>query len=174
MLRQRWASALACALTVLAAAACESSGPATPQAVGAGVLSSNATTTAAGQASTVSASPEGAAASSEAAPSSAASSPAVPASTSHAQPSPSATHATTHSSTAAATHPKTTSAPSTSKPPVADCMHHATIDEGTAVCGAGEPHPDGATAKCHDGSYSYSTTPSGTCSHHKGVAVWYY
>jgi hypothetical protein len=53
-------------------------------------------------------------------------------------------------------------------------MHHATIDEGTARCGAGEPHPDGATAQCHDGTYSTAATPSGTCSHHSGVAVWYY
>lgn len=56
----------------------------------------------------------------------------------------------------------------------ATCMDHATIDEGTARCGAGESHPSGAGALCHDGTYSYSTTPSGTCSHHKGVAVWYY
>ena len=30
----------------------------------------------------------------------------------------------------------------------------------------------GATAKCRDGSYSYSEHASGTCSHHGGVAVW--
>jgi hypothetical protein len=53
-------------------------------------------------------------------------------------------------------------------------MHHATIDEGTARCGAGESHPSGAMALCHDGSYSYSTSPDGTCSRHKGVEVWYY
>lgn len=33
--------------------------------------------------------------------------------------------------------------------------------------------PGGATAKCNDGSYSYSATHSGTCSHHGGVAIWY-
>lgn len=32
--------------------------------------------------------------------------------------------------------------------------------------------PPGATALCKDGTYSYSTTRSGTCSHHGGVAVW--
>jgi hypothetical protein len=32
--------------------------------------------------------------------------------------------------------------------------------------------PPGATALCNDGTYSYSTTRSGTCSHHGGVAVW--
>lgn len=35
------------------------------------------------------------------------------------------------------------------------------------------PHaPAGATAKCRDGSYSFSEHASGTCSHHGGVAVW--
>ena len=32
--------------------------------------------------------------------------------------------------------------------------------------------PDGATARCRDGSYSRSTSRSGTCSHHGGVADW--
>jgi hypothetical protein len=31
----------------------------------------------------------------------------------------------------------------------------------------------GPTALCNDGTYSYSATHSGTCSHHHGVAVWY-
>jgi len=32
--------------------------------------------------------------------------------------------------------------------------------------------PAGATAKCRDGTYSYSQHASGTCSYHGGVAVW--
>ncbi len=32
--------------------------------------------------------------------------------------------------------------------------------------------PKGATAKCRDGTYSYSEHASGTCSHHGGVARW--
>jgi hypothetical protein len=32
--------------------------------------------------------------------------------------------------------------------------------------------PPGATARCHDGTYSFSQTRSGTCSHHGGVARW--
>ena len=32
--------------------------------------------------------------------------------------------------------------------------------------------PSGATARCRDGSYSYSQSRSGTCSHHGGVAAW--
>jgi hypothetical protein len=34
-------------------------------------------------------------------------------------------------------------------------------------------HPAGASAKCRDGTYSFSMHRSGTCSHHGGVAVWY-
>jgi Protein of unknown function (DUF3761) len=34
-------------------------------------------------------------------------------------------------------------------------------------------HPAGATAKCDDGTYSYSAHHSGSCSHHGGVAVFY-
>ena len=32
--------------------------------------------------------------------------------------------------------------------------------------------PVGATAKCKDGTYSYSQTRSGTCSYHGGVSIW--
>lgn len=33
-------------------------------------------------------------------------------------------------------------------------------------------NPAGATAKCSDGTYSYSQSRRGTCSHHGGVAIW--
>jgi hypothetical protein len=32
--------------------------------------------------------------------------------------------------------------------------------------------PTGASAKCRDGTYSFSAHRRGTCSHHGGVAVW--
>jgi hypothetical protein len=32
--------------------------------------------------------------------------------------------------------------------------------------------PEGATAQCRDGSYSFSLHRSGTCSHHGGIARW--
>lgn len=32
--------------------------------------------------------------------------------------------------------------------------------------------PAGATAECRDGTYSFSQSRSGTCSHHGGVASW--
>lgn len=33
--------------------------------------------------------------------------------------------------------------------------------------------PSGASAKCRDGTYSFSQNRRGTCSHHGGVSVWY-
>jgi hypothetical protein len=36
-----------------------------------------------------------------------------------------------------------------------------------------ETKPSGATARCRDGSYSFSQHRSGTCSHHGGVAEWF-
>lgn len=34
-------------------------------------------------------------------------------------------------------------------------------------------NPGGATARCVDGTYSYSANHRGTCSHHGGVAQWF-
>lgn len=36
-----------------------------------------------------------------------------------------------------------------------------------------ETKPVGATARCRDGSYSFSQHRRGTCSHHGGVAEWF-
>ena len=36
-----------------------------------------------------------------------------------------------------------------------------------------EKKPAGATARCRDGSYSFSQHRQGTCSHHGGVAEWF-
>ncbi len=33
--------------------------------------------------------------------------------------------------------------------------------------------PAGASAQCRDGTYSFSQSRRGTCSHHGGVATWY-
>src|SRR5216683_3059733 len=33
--------------------------------------------------------------------------------------------------------------------------------------------PQGATAQCRDGTYSFSRSRRGTCSHHGGVAKWF-
>jgi len=40
------------------------------------------------------------------------------------------------------------------------------------AAGSAAAAPPGATALCRDGTYSYSTHRSGTCSHHGGVAKW--
>lgn len=46
--------------------------------------------------------------------------------------------------------------------------------EGNTVCRPEESPtaPAGATAECKDGTYSFSESRSGTCSHHGGVARW--
>ena len=43
---------------------------------------------------------------------------------------------------------------------------------GQTVCRPSSTNAGGATAVCHDGTYSYSKTRSGTCSHHGGVSRW--
>ena len=45
---------------------------------------------------------------------------------------------------------------------------------GNAICSPEVVNsaPAGATAQCKDGTYSFSQTHSGTCSHHSGVAQW--
>jgi hypothetical protein len=54
-------------------------------------------------------------------------------------------------------------------------------DNGTYVNSKGETvkrpencssAPQGATAQCRDGTYSFSRSRRGTCSHHGGVAKW--
>ena len=45
---------------------------------------------------------------------------------------------------------------------------------GNTVCSPEQSPtvPAGATAECEDGTYSFSESRSGTCSHHGGVAKW--
>lgn len=45
---------------------------------------------------------------------------------------------------------------------------------GNTVCSpySSPSPPEGATAQCGDGTYSFSQSHSGTCSHHGGVSVW--
>jgi hypothetical protein len=60
--------------------------------------------------------------------------------------------------------------------PKPDC-----VDNGTYVNSKGQTvkrpencsgAPQGATAQCRDGTYSFSRSRRGTCSHHGGVAKW--
>ena len=54
---------------------------------------------------------------------------------------------------------------------VADMMS-AGLNPMLAYSQGGASAPAGATAKCKDGTYSFSKTRSGTCSRHGGVAQW--
>jgi hypothetical protein len=69
---------------------------------------------------------------------------------------------------AAAAAPPVTAPPTTAPlpPPPTDTPAPAATDAPAPQA------PAGATAICVDGTYSYSQTRSGTCSHHGGVAQW--
>lgn len=47
-----------------------------------------------------------------------------------------------------------------------------TATEGIPLSDNDKQYPQGATAKCKDGTYSYSQKRSGTCAGHKGVDFW--
>jgi hypothetical protein len=80
-----------------------------------------------------------------------------------------------------------TQTPSPSNAPTAANNHQAKhartncTNNGTYVNSKGETvkrpenctsAPKGATAQCRDGTYSFSQSRRGTCSHHGGVARW--
>lgn len=85
---------------------------------------------------------------------------------------------------AGTTEPPMSAAPAPAAPndlgavpqPVASCDRSSYINsDGQCVHrpeSASAP-PSGATAQCKDGTYSFSTHRSGTCSSHGGVAVFY-
>jgi Protein of unknown function (DUF3761) len=57
-----------------------------------------------------------------------------------------------------------------------DCGYYINSDGNRVPRPCGDWHkdapPKGATAKCRDGTFSYSQHHSGTCSGHGGVASW--
>jgi hypothetical protein len=66
----------------------------------------------------------------------------------------------------------TTTATST---PAEACTNGTYVNSaGNTVCSPEESPsaPAGATAQCADGTYSFSQSRSGTCSHHGGVSRW--
>jgi resuscitation-promoting factor RpfB len=68
-----------------------------------------------------------------------------------------------------------TTQPEVVTPPSAGCGAGAyTNSNGSCVPRpiAAPTAPAGATARCNDGTYSFSQTRRGTCSSHKGVAEW--
>ena len=74
------------------------------------------------------------------------------------------------------------SAAQASGAPHNDASKAKCTDNGTYVNSTGQtvPRPEncsappkGATAQCRDGTYSFSKSRRGTCSHHGGVAKWF-
>lgn len=60
-------------------------------------------------------------------------------------------------------------------PPAPTCTNGTYVNAaGNTVCRpeVSSSAPSGATAKCVDGTYSFSQSRRGTCSHHGGVSVW--
>lgn len=53
-------------------------------------------------------------------------------------------------------------------------VNHYTNSRGNVVQSPThyDARPSGATAQCRDGTYSFSQSRRGTCSHHGGVAKW--
>ncbi len=74
---------------------------------------------------------------------------------------------------AASTPATTAKAPATAKAAPPSPATAATKPAEKAVVAAPAGAPEGATAKCKDGTYSHSKQHSGACSHHGGVAEWY-
>jgi Protein of unknown function (DUF3761)/Bacterial SH3 domain len=72
------------------------------------------------------------------------------------------------------TFPEVTNAPQPDKVPRTTGRSYVNVD-GVRVPSPvfSDSRPAGATARCRDGSYSFSQHRRGTCSHHGGVAVWY-
>jgi hypothetical protein len=62
-----------------------------------------------------------------------------------------------------------------SRPPPAECPNGTYENSaGNIVCNpySSPEQPEGASAECEDGTYSFSESRSGTCSHHGGVKRW--
>lgn len=57
--------------------------------------------------------------------------------------------------------------------PQSSCQNGTYVNSaGQTVCRPSSNNTGGATAICGDGSYSYSQSRRGTCSHHGGVVRW--
>ena len=58
--------------------------------------------------------------------------------------------------------------------PLSNDNHYINVDGNKVHSPAYAPsRPAGASARCRDGTYSFSQNRRGTCSHHGGVATWY-
>lgn len=57
--------------------------------------------------------------------------------------------------------------------PAANCQNGTYVNSaGNTICRPSSSNTGGATAICNDGTYSYSQSRRGTCSHHGGVRSW--
>jgi hypothetical protein len=68
-----------------------------------------------------------------------------------------------------------TPAPTPAPAPQPTCTNGSYVNSaGNTICSPETVNstPAGATAVCNDGTYSFSQTHSGTCSHHGGVGQW--
>lgn len=77
--------------------------------------------------------------------------------------------------TAVGTYVAPAPTPAPTPTPAVSCSNGSYINSaGNRVCSpeASSGVPAGATARCGDGTYSFSQSRSGTCSHHGGVASW--
>ena len=54
----------------------------------------------------------------------------------------------------------------------AECSHGYYKNVSGRCVHSPSSSPVGATARCRDGTFSYSEHASGTCSYHGGVLVW--
>jgi uncharacterized protein YgiM (DUF1202 family) len=79
-----------------------------------------------------------------------------------------------------AQRPRTVSTSRTNAPPTSDTPPQSSRRSYVNVDGVrvqsptfSDTKPAGASARCRDGSYSFSLNRRGTCSHHGGVAEWY-
>jgi uncharacterized protein YgiM (DUF1202 family) len=66
------------------------------------------------------------------------------------------------------------SPPASTSPPRTSGKSYVNVDgERVPSPVFSDTRPPGASARCRDGSYSFSRHRRGTCSHHGGVAEWY-
>lgn len=64
-------------------------------------------------------------------------------------------------------------APTPTTSPTTNCPNGTYVNSaGNIVCRPSSENTGGATAICKDGSYSYSQSRRGNCSHHGGVKSW--
>jgi hypothetical protein len=85
------------------------------------------------------------------------------------------TEPTTQTTTKPIAQPVSTPTPTPTPVQQPTCTNGTYVNsEGNTVCSpeAASSAPAGATAQCVDGTYSFSQSHSGTCSHHGGVGNW--